>query len=277
MDGLQPLSQAGHAPGQLGIRWIEVFERGFKIEDRGRHFHRQLRPWRLSGMCHCVDRVGQCAGQRRAGCIQLDQRLANLVELVGRALELTDFTSGQDRPELLGDTDALAGLGQQQWVETTELADQVIDRSEPVQRVGQAHARQGRRIGSVLRHYLGAEEKQILGQPVRCVQFALGQRRVLHQHPRRGPLDIKIRRQEAQRHGLKKTGAYLPENLRLAHGLVRSQSQAELGEFAGGGGVARLDHAQNGLVHLRSHGSVVGNGRCRRGCLRLGPAPVQRP
>ena len=274
---VEPLGQPRGARGQLRIRRVKVFERGFEVEDGSCHFHCQLGPGRACGPRHTIDRGIERLRQPTARRMQFDQRIGHQVELLGDVLDLVGVAAGQRRPGFLGGADPLARLREQHRVETPELAGLVVHRLEPCQAPRQPHGRQRRCIGSASRNGLRTEKHQVLRQPVRDHHFALGQGGVLHQDPGRGPLHVDVHRQQALGQRLEKAGGDLPEHLGLAHGLRRGEAKTERDQVARRLAVAALDQREHALVHAAAPGRVVDQGLGHGRRLRLDPAPVQRP
>ncbi len=266
-----------HALGELRIAGVEVFECGLEVEHRGRDFHRELGVGRLAAAHRGVDRMRERLHHRLARRMQPVQRFTELGEGVGHLAGARDVAAREAGPHLLGGLDALAGLGQHQRIEAAELLDRVVDALFMRDAPGRAHAAQGGGFVARGGHGLGAEEQQVLAEPVGHHAVAARERGVLQQHARGGALDVAVGGHEAQRQRLEEAGRQGPEAGHARQQRAAAEPQAQRLQAARGLRVAGLDQLQHLAVEPRAHRGVVGQRGLRERGTDLDPAPAGAP
>jgi hypothetical protein len=109
-------------------------------------------------------------------------------------------------------------MRQQQRVEAAELLDRVVDRSLVAQAPGAPHLAQRRDFVVRGRHGLGAEEEQILSEPLGHHRIAAArQGGVLQQHARGCAFHIDVDRQQRRAQRLEEAGRERPETDHARH------------------------------------------------------------
>ena len=254
------LRHALHAGAQLGVIELGVFEAGLDVQQAGGSFHRQRRRRRGRRLLRLGCSGAQLFGQHVTRREQALQRLAGQRELLRQAVQAVHFATGHAGPGLLGGRNPLAGLGDQCRIEATQRADVVIGAEVTDQVIGLAHRSESRCLAAVAgRIGLGAEEKQVTGQPFGDLAPAPLEDAQLRQQPRRDALAEHIGRQQALRLRLEHRCGQLPERAGVQVIGAGTESGKDVAHPAGGG--------RRRIAHDRQHPAFDG-----RACRSVGGA-----
>ena len=276
----QPL----HARGQLGVVEVAVLDGGVQVQHRGGDFHRQRRRRRgcgADGLCH---RGLQRRGQHVARREQALQRITDQRELLGQPGQAVQFAAGHGRPGVLGAGHALLRLGDPGGVEATQPRGFVVDARRGVQAPGPAHRFQARARARRLR--VGAEEQQVLRQPVGDVVQPLHRGAQLREQARRDALAVDVAGQQPVCLRLEEGRRQLPQRGQAAAAARARTVGLQCPRAEPGAKVAHvLVQMAVGVAHQRQHQGlhraarvVVGGTRLRRGVGRnVVPGPVVLP
>ena len=208
----QALGQTFHTQGLLGVVELRVFECGLDVEQARRHFHRQRCRRCGAGLLGLGHGLLQFNSEGFAEREQALERIANERELFREACQAVHLATGDRRPGFLGGGHAFACLSHERWVEAAERAHGVVGRRVFCQAIDLAHCGQaGRMVGRAGRSTLGAEEEQVLGEPLGQFRFAALEDSVLRQQPRCHALAEHIEAEQALGLGFEHGRSQLPE------------------------------------------------------------------
>ncbi len=186
------------------------------------------------------------------------------------------LTAGHRRPDLLGAGDALARERDPGRVEAAQARRLVVRARVGVEPPRLAHPRKARRRRTV-RCRMGAEEEQVVRQPVGHLMLAAHRQAQLRQEARRDPLRVDVRIQAPGGLGLEDCGGQSPQR-----GLARLRGAgpefgAEGADLRQNGAVAGAHQREHERLHLSARSVVAGARRDARLCRHVVPAEVERP
>ncbi len=245
VDALGELVDAG---AERGVGDVGVVERGVQAQQAGGDFHRQARRRHGRAVGHLGDGGVERARHVLALGMELAHRIGHQRGLFAQAGREAGLAGGGGRPRFLQRLDTAARQRDERRVVAAERFLFVVDGFLRPERERLAHGLEARRLGVVARQRAGAEEQQVLREPVGDLGLAAFGQAHLRQQARREALAVDVGRQAALRLRLEERGGHGPQARQLAAG-ARGEAGEQLAHLRGGRAHRATQQREHALLH----------------------------